>query len=162
MAYGSVENPIDIISLFSAEIKMQIQSKFTGIIVKNEKCHKFTIKSCPDKHSGLGRVLVHFKRRDNSKRFQIVRILTPKGKAAYAAVIGHYESPDYIKMDYDLRDELGLSVGETTLLEIKRCGPFETVYWYLTARDPLIKVPAVLALTSVGMGVVSLIISLRS
>lgn len=130
--------------------------------MKEENTYKFIVRKCPEKHAGLGRVLINYKKRDNSKRFQIVRILTQNGLSAYAAVIGHYDDEQYIKMDYDLRSQLEIEYGDTLLLEITRCNLAGTLYWYVTARDPLIRVPAVLASISVLFGCLSIVLALSS
>jgi hypothetical protein len=123
--------------------------------------HNFVVRKAPEKHTGNGRVLINYLRRDNARRFEVVHIVTPSGKQAFAAVIGHYDEPDMIKMDYDLRTTLGLKENEQTPLEITRCRLPGTIWWYLTVRDPLIRVPAILAAVSVILGVLSLALAFR-
>lgn len=127
--------------------------------MNERKTHSFSVKRAPEKHSGNGRVLVNFQRRDRAKRFDVVRIVAPSGRQAYAAVVGHYDAPNIIKMDYDLRTTLGLAVDQEIDLEITRCWLPGTIRWYLTVRDPLIRVPAALAALSVVLGALSLFLS---
>lgn len=134
---------------------------FAGLVVDERKIHTFIVRPAPDKHTGNGRILINYQRRDNAKRFEVVRIVAPSGKQAFAAAIGHYDDPDVIKMDYDLRATLGLEVDDRTPLEITRCRLPGTIWWYLTARDPLIRVPAILAAISVFLGMVSLVLAMR-
>lgn len=125
------------------------------------RTHTFIVRKAPEKHTGNGRVLINYQLRDNARRFEVVRIVAPSGKQAFAAVIGHYDKPDVIKMDYDLRTTLGLKENEQTPLEITRCRLPGTIWWYLTARDPLIRVPAILAAVSIFLGILSLALALK-
>ncbi len=139
-----------------------VERDFPGMIANSKRVNRFVVKRCPSNHAGRGRVLVHYKKRDRAKRFQIVRILTPTGRSAHAAVIGHYKDPDHIFMDYDLRDELGLNLSQTVSLEIKKCGFLGAVYWYVTDRDPMVRVPAILAIISLFLGVLGLFLGLKA
>ncbi|KPA20248.1 hypothetical protein shim_32360 [Shimia sp. SK013] len=133
---------------------------FPGVIVKHDKTYRFTVKKCPDKHAGRGRALINYKRRDGTKRFQIVRLTAPEGLTAYAAVVGHYDDESIIKLDYDLRKHLNLKAEQEALIEVVKCGPISILYWYLTVSDPLIRVSACLALVSLALGVVSIVIAI--
>ena len=132
----------------------------SGIIMRDSNTHEFRVTRAPEKHAGKGRVLINYKRRDNAKRFEVVRIVTPTGLHASAAVIGHYDDPTLIKMDYDLRDVLGLREEEVVRLEITKTGFIGTVWWYLTVRDPLVRVPAILAVWSVAFGILSIFLAI--
>jgi hypothetical protein len=138
------------------------EEAFPGMIVNQQRVHLFVVQKCPSKHAGRGRVLVNYKKRDGAKRFQIVKILSPTGKSAHAAVIGHYKDPRYIFMDYDLRNELGLAVSQEVQLELKKCGFLGAVYWYMTVRDPIVRIPAILAIISLCLGVLGLFLGLRA
>jgi hypothetical protein len=139
-----------------------IEEAFPGMIVNQQRVNRFVVQKCPGKHAGRVRVLVNYKKRDGAKRFQIVKILAPTGKSAHAAVIGHYEDPNHIFMDYDLRDELGLVVSQEVQLEIKKCGLPGAVYWYMTDRDPMVRIPAILAIVSLCLGVLGLFLGLKA
>ncbi len=139
---------------------MALSSKFPGFIVKEENTHNFVVKRAPREHAGRGRILVNYQKRDNAKRFEIVKILTQSGKTALAAVIGHYKDPKFVYMDYDLRNKLGLSTEQETYLEITKAGLLATVSWHLEAKDPMVRTPAVLAVISVGLGVLSIVLSI--
>jgi hypothetical protein len=77
----------------------ELKLSFPGLVVDEPRIHVFTIRMAPEKHSGNGRVLINYKRRDNAKRFEVVRIVAPSGRQAFAAVIGHYGAPEVIKME---------------------------------------------------------------
>jgi hypothetical protein len=134
---------------------------FPGLVVNEENTSVFRIAQAPDKHTGKGRVLVNYERRDGAKRYEIVRITTPRGRSAYAAAIGHYRPADVIMMDHDLRVALNLNAGDVTALEITRCGLPGTIWWYLSTRDPLIRVPAFLAVISVALGALSIVLAFK-
>ncbi|MFP1632335.1 hypothetical protein ACLB6G_11395 [Zhengella sp. ZM62] len=133
---------------------------FPGLIVEHRRTSNFIVKPAPEKHAGLGRVLINYQRRDNAKRFQIVRIVSENGRQAYAAAIGHYDDPSYIKMDHDLRVALNLNIDDNVQLEITKTGIIGSYIWYIMARDPAIRIPAILASISVILGVLSIYLSM--
>jgi len=128
--------------------------------VDQAKTNVFIVKQAPENHVGNGRVLINFQRRDGAKRFEIVRVVAASGRQGFAAAVGHYDDPDIIMMDYDLRATLGVNVGETIPLEVTRCGVAGTLRWYLTVRDPIIRVPAVLGAISFFLGIISLLLTI--
>lgn len=123
------------------------------------KTNAFKVKLCPEKHAGQGRALINYQKRDGTKRFQIVRLMAPGGHFAYAAVIGHYDAEDVIKLDYDMRTALRIQVNEVVPIEVTRCGLYGVLRWYVSVPDPLVRVSACLALISLGLGVVSMIVA---
>lgn len=84
----------------------------------------------------------------------------PSGRCAYAAVVGHQSDKSYIKIDYDLRAKMGVELDDVTDIEVTRCGIFGTLRWYLTVADPLVRIPASLAILSLGLAVISLFIAI--
>ena len=123
--------------------------------------HSFRVKRCPEKHTGQGRALINYKKRDGTRRFQIVRLTAPRGRYAYAAVVGHYDEEDIIKLDYDLRKTLGVEIGKKVDIEVKKCRLLGIIRWYLTVPDPLIRVPAYLALVSTVLGLISVVLAIK-
>lgn len=81
------------------------------------------------------------------------------GKTAYVVALGHEDQPDVIKLDYDLRMMLGLQPDQTIRIEVKKCGWFGTFRWYLSARDPQVRVSAWLAIISVALGLFGIILA---
>lgn len=138
-----------------------MQDNFPGIIMDRDKTHSFEVKMCPEKHTGQGRALINYKKRDGTKRFQIVRLMAPRGRYAYATVVGHYDRDNVIKLDYDLRKTLGVDIGQEVEIEVKKCRLLGIIRWYLTVPDPLVRVPAYLALISTILGLTSLALALK-
>lgn len=136
-----------------------MQDYFPGLIVDRKQVNLFIVKGCPEKHTGQGRALINYKKRDGTKRFQIVRLMAPGGLVAYAAVVGHYDDERVIKLDYDLRTTLGLKLEQEAEIEVRKCRLLGILRWYLTVPDPLVRVPAYLALLSTVLGVVSIVLA---
>ncbi|NDV53930.1 hypothetical protein [Salipiger sp. PrR003] len=137
----------------------------SGLIMREDCCHKFRVHEMHLKHSGLSRVALHHKRRDKAKRFQIVRIMRcDDGAFIHAAVLGlgPKEPADRIRLDRDLRDALGVTANTVYRLEVTKCGWLRTLAWFLTVRDPMVRVSAWLAAISVVLGVLGIVLSLRS
>lgn len=90
--------------------------------------------------------------------------LDHNGKKAFAIVRGLGNRKDaVIQMDEFIRRRLGVSVND----QIDRCGirrakPLERVLWYLQATNPAVHVPAWLAVISIGLGVVSIVLTLAT
>lgn len=143
------------------EATIGVHDNFPGIILDRANTHSFTVGRCPEKHTGQGRALINYKKRDRTKRFQIVRLTAPQGRCAYAAVVGHYDPEHIIKLDYDLRKTLGVEVAQELEIEVKKCRLLGILRWYLTVPDPLIRVPAYLALVSTILGFISIILALK-
>lgn len=139
-----------------------MQDNFPGLIVDRKNVNVFSVNRCPEKHTGQGRALINYKKRDGTKRFQIVRLMAPKGSVAYAAVVGHYDDEHIIKLDYDLRKTLGLELGQKAEIEVRKCRLLGILQWYLTVPDPLVRVPAYLALLSTVLGLVSMLLALTA
>jgi hypothetical protein len=123
---------------------------------------EFEIAELPLKHSGQGRAAINYQRRDGASRFDIVCISRGDGRFVLATVIGHYSDDDVIKLDYDLRALLGVLPSEKLTLEIDRVGILGTLVWYVTVRDPQVRVSAVLAMVSLGLGVIGLVLGIIS
>ncbi|WP_196774337.1 hypothetical protein [Rhodovulum sp. MB263] len=143
------------------EAAIGLLDNFPGIILDRANTHSFTVQKCPEKHTGQGRALINGKKRDGTKRFQIVRLTAPRGRCAYAAVVGHNDRENIIRLDYDLRKTLGVDLGQEVEIEVKKCVFLGILRWYLTVPDPLIRVPAYLAMVSTFLGFISLVLALR-
>lgn len=124
------------------------------------KVYSFKIMKCPESHAGSGRALINYERRDGTKRFEVVKLLTPSGNFAYAAVVGHWDDPSYMKLDYDLRKILGVELNQYVEIEVTKCGFFGTLKWYLSVADPIVRTSAFLAVLSLGLGVLSLFLAI--
>lgn len=134
-----------------------------GIICKEDCCHKFEIQKIDLRNAGKGRIAVSGKKRDGAKRFQIVRVSRcDTGERVYAAPIGVRPGEcTVVKLDLDMRQLLNLDVGQKVRLQITKATIFGSVWWFLTQRDPAIRVSAWLALTSVFLGLLGVLLSLR-
>lgn len=132
---------------------------FAGLVVRADLVEKFVIKKCPEKHSGRGRALINYNKRNGAKRFEIVRITAPDGRYVRAAVVGHYDDANFIKLDYDMRDLLGVNLDQEIDLEVRRCGLIDSFLWYVLARDPMIKIPARLTIVSLFLGILSVFLT---
>jgi hypothetical protein len=139
----------------------KLQNDFSGLIVDRERTHLFFVTKCPERHAGLGRALIHHSKRDRTKRFDVVRLAAANGHSTYAAVVGHRDNEKVIKLDYDLREALGLDVGECARIEVTKCSMLGTLWWYLTVPDPLVRVPAFLACVSLVLGVLSFVFAIK-
>ncbi|GHB31276.1 hypothetical protein GCM10007094_19740 [Pseudovibrio japonicus] len=82
--------------------------------------HKFHVKVMPLKHSGSGRVMIKYNRRDGAQENERV-IITKNKKARCTAVVwGHEEAEDVIKLDVDLLTKLDLNEGDEVYLWVDR------------------------------------------
>lgn len=115
--------------------------------------------------SGLNRVGIHSGQRDGAKRFQVVKITQcTNGRFVLAAVTGlsaKFHEQD-LRLDRDLRKELGVSLDKEFHLEIRKMSWIGTIWWYLSGTDPVFRISAQLALLSVVLSLLSLSIAVFS
>ncbi len=137
----------------------------SGLIMRDDCCHTFQIHEMHLRHSGLSRAALHYERRDKAKRFQIVRIMRcDNGLFIHAAVLGlgAGEPKNRIRLDRDLRELLGVELGASCQLEVTKCGWLRTLAWFLTVRDPMVRVSAWLAAISIILGIMGIVLSFRN
>ncbi|WP_037546516.1 hypothetical protein [Stappia stellulata] len=123
---------------------------------------KFKIRRMFKEHVGLGRTAINYKFRNGTNRFEIVRISKCDGCKILASVIGHDLAENVICLDIDLRRALKVEPGDELELTVKKADLFDTIWWYLTVRDPRVRISAVLALISVVFGGLGLLLGLCS
>lgn len=93
------------------------------------------------------------------KNGSVVRI-SHNGQTAYALARGlrGRSSERVIYMDEFIRDRLGLKLSAAAEIEsqqIRAAGFFEHLWFYLRASNPAVRVPAYVAVISLGLGVLS-------
>lgn len=83
-------------------------------------------------------------------------------RKAYAIVRGLQERSDaVIQMDEFMRDRLGVKLGDAIARSaIRPASWLGKIVWHLYASNPTIHVPAWIAMISLGLGVLSIILSL--
>jgi hypothetical protein len=133
-----------------------------GLILNLNKVHNLKVTKFDLRNSGLGRVGLHGCERDGANRFQIVRITNcTNGRFIDAAVIGVTESQKRcIRLDIDARKDLDVSENKNYDLEIRKANPAQILWWYLTTRDPYLRISSILALISTLLGFWSLLQSI--
>ena len=70
-----------------------------------------------------------------------------------------------VKLDLDARYKLGMERDKLPLeikLEITKAGWLGSLWWFLTVRDPSIRIAAILSVVSVALGVTGLIAGIVS
>ncbi len=120
----------------------------------------FLVASAPADDVGRSRVRIHYTRRKGAPRFTVMKLAreNPR-KVIYACSLGHEGKPEEIQMDFDTRQALGVEPGETIDLETSKASLPGRMCWYWSAADPAIRIPAWLAVWSVGLGGLGLALS---
>lgn len=132
--------------------------------MREDCCHTFEVQALDLRNAGKGRAAVHYCKRDKAKRFQILKVLRcDTGAFVLAAAIGvrKNDPDDRIRLDMDLRDALGVELGKRVRLEVTKCGLLGTLVWFVTVRDPVVRVSAWLAVVSLSLGILSILLSFR-
>ncbi|MBL3576243.1 hypothetical protein JMK10_02945 [Rhodovulum sulfidophilum] len=111
---------------------------------------------------------MHWSNRPFANRYDIVRI-SHKDNHIFVPVLGlgEDESGHIARLGYDLRRKLNLPKDATVKeerfnLTIEKAGFWGQLYWYLSANDPAVKVPAWLAFWSVMLGLAGFLLAILS
>ena len=116
----------------------------------------YSIRMAPLEDIGKDRVRLHWKRRLGRKRFVILK-LDHDGKTALVSALGHEGDEDDIQMDIDLRQRLGVKTNGRVLIAVSAAGWIDQLCWYLSATDPTVRIPAYLGVSSVTLGIISIL-----
>ena len=124
--------------------------------MRNVDTRRYSVRKAPLEDIGKDRVRLHWKRRLGHRRFVILK-LNRDGKTALVSALGHEGDEDDIQMDIDLRQRLGVELGQRVSIVISAAGWIGQVRWYLSATDPTVRVPAHLAVFSVAVGIIAIL-----
>ncbi|WP_105436396.1 hypothetical protein [Neorhizobium tomejilense] len=106
-----------------------------------------------DDRSDLVRISAIVRDRKAFPRWSVAK-LTCNGISKRVVVLGHDEVNDKIIMlDFDQREDFRLKVGEEEEFSLDRVGPCGTVLYLLQARDPMLRLPAIISVISFLVGV---------
>jgi hypothetical protein len=121
-----------------------------------------TVKGLDSREWGTSRVRLHYSHRSGVQRYGLGKITnTETSKSVVAVILGH-DDIQGIYMDYDTRDELGVSKGDTLAFDVASVRLPAKLWWYLTISDPLIRIPAWLAVWSIILGVAGICFGVAS
>ena len=118
---------------------------------------KLLVKGLTSLEWGTTRIRLHTSHRNGVPRYGIAKVTNKAtGKSVLAVLLGHDDDTS-IFMDYDIREELGVKKSGTLDFEVASAWLPMRLYWYLTIKDPLIRIPAWLAFWSVLLGIAGII-----
>ncbi|MBB2821306.1 UNVERIFIED_ORG: hypothetical protein GGD59_004578 [Rhizobium esperanzae] len=119
---------------------------------------RFVVRQAPEDDIGKDRIRIHYRRRQQAKRFSIMRIKNSH-HSAVLCVLGLEGSEDDVQMDVDLRNAFGVKPNDEIDLELSEVSWFGKLTWYLYATDPAVHVPAWIGAWSFVLGLVGLVLS---
>ena len=96
-----------------------------------------------------------------SSNGKICRIAT-KNKSILASVRGIDSDRCVIKIDEINRDKLGININSSYGFTIVRATWFSILRWHVLASDPSIRIPAILGVSSLFLGIISILIAIFS
>lgn len=134
----------------------------SGFIVLSGKQKTYEVAKLDLRNAGKGRVGLHYQMRDKAQRFDIVRVMNCEtGRHIFAAAIGirDGEPNNLIKLDLDMRNALGVSVASSVSFEVRKAHSFEVLWWFLSVKDPAVRIAAWLSAVSVILGVISVLLA---
>lgn len=124
----------------------------------------FTLKVMRSSKTDASRLIVRMNHdyRDGAGRWAVVRIrCADTSKTVLALALGH-DTKNAIFLPYDVRSALKVEEGTSYNFQIAKVGWLGTIRWWLCSKDPAVRIPAWLAVWSVGLGAASLIIAIWS
>jgi hypothetical protein len=117
---------------------------------------QFTIMTSEKRDIGAWRIRLSKSDRLNADRHCLLRV-SHSGKSGYFIGLGHQNGDGVAKMDFDVREHLGiLSMESPSYLKIELITGWRSICWYLRHRDPHVYVPAYVGLWSLALGVVGI------
>ncbi|CCM78039.1 hypothetical protein [Rhizobium mesoamericanum] len=120
---------------------------------------KFVVGKAPEDDIGKDRIRIHVGRRKGLARFTIARI-TCESKTEILCVLGSDGPQNEVQMNIDVRDAFGVRLGQSVELEWEPVRWWGQLCWYLAARDPAVRIPALVGAWSFVLGVVGIVLGL--
>ncbi len=124
---------------------------------------KLLVKGLEKHEWGETSVRLNCCHREGIDRYGIAKIINsnePK-KNCLVVLLGH-DDRNSVYMAYDTRTDLGVRNGEELDFLLEKAGFLEKMRWYITNRNPMIHIPALLAVWSVVLGSVGIIFGIIS
>jgi len=120
------------------------------------------VKGLEQREWGAMRVRLHKTHRNGIPRYGIAKIVnTANSKHVVAILLGH-EDAGSVYLDYDARDSLDVAKGQKLQFTVSSTSLLRRLWWYLTINDPIIRIPAWLAVWSVVLGIAGIGLGLAS
>jgi hypothetical protein len=136
--------------------------------VDNPHAGTFVIQKGLKQDFGREVARMHWSHRPFATRYDVVRI-SNGNKAIYVPILGldGDQNKGVAKLGYDLRTRLGISAedissGKKFELKVEKTGFWAQLFWYLSTKDPAVKVPAWLAFWSVLLGLSGFVLGVFS
>ncbi|MEY8120811.1 hypothetical protein AB9F26_21720 [Falsihalocynthiibacter sp. BN13B15] len=122
----------------------------------------FTVLGSEERDIGAWRIRLSKPDRLDADRHCLLRV-SHLGKSGYFIGLGHQDGDGVAKMDFDVREHLGIGSKESkSVLKIEIITGWRSIYWYLRHRDPHVYVPAYVGLWSLALGFVGIIMGVFS
>lgn len=128
----------------------------------------FRIKKELKEDSGREVARMHVSNRRFASRYDIIRIKHGTNQV-FVPILGldGVENKAVARLGYDLRERLGISKTDVSTdkrinLTTEQVGWWGQLYWYLSTKDPAVKVPAWLAFWSFILGATGLTLAVLS
>lgn len=84
-----------------------------------------------------------------------VAILKLGKTCRYVVVLGQDDHSGFIELDYDHRQFFQVKKGDEREFELIRAGIWGNIVYLLTARDPMLRLPAIISIVSFGLGLIA-------
>lgn len=124
---------------------------------------KLKVKGLEVREWGATIVRLNHTHRNGVKRWEIAKIINNEKSSLSSLVmlLGHDEK-NAVFMAYDTRVELGVDEDIELDFSIEKAGLWDRFNWYTSNRDPMVRIPAKLAVLSFGLGVLGVLLGALS
>jgi hypothetical protein len=123
---------------------------------------KLPVRGLPRTDSGRLLVRLHKSHRDGINRYKIAKITNNENQKYLNVLILGHNCKDAIFMPYDIRTTLGVPEGGELDFDVKAVRLCGSLYWYVNAPDPAVRIPAQLTLIGIVIGVLGIVLGLIS
>jgi hypothetical protein len=121
---------------------------------------KLTILEAYDEDVYKDMARIHISLRSGIRRGGLARIAVNGGRSEILAVRGiEREKRDFIRLDFEVRDRLGVRLDHEYDFSIQPTSPFEQITWACRSSEPALRVATWIAIWSAVLGVIGITIS---
>ena len=134
--------------------KKALDMRYTSFIyTKDSVVPKLQIKGIERHEWGISRVRLHISHRKITNKLNSCSTLV--------ILLGHNDDKS-IFMDFDVREDLKIDKDEELDFSVQKVSWPGKLQWYLQTKDPMIHIPAYLAVISLALSITGLIVGLSA
>ncbi|WP_276651735.1 hypothetical protein [Thalassospira lucentensis] len=143
--------------------KKALDMRYTSFIyTKDSVVPKLQIKGIERHEWGISRVRLHISHRNGADRYDVAKITNKLNSCSTLVILLGHNDDKSIFMDFDVREDLKIDKDEELDFSVQKVSWPGKLQWYLQTKDPMIHIPAYLAVISLALSITGLIVGLSA